>query len=394
MARDWDGLEGKAMTRWGWLALAMALGAVAGGVETLAQTRKAAPAPKAFHTTLTAAEMAHKQAVVETSAGTFVIALLPESAPNHVGYFLKLVQDGAFAATTFHRLVKHGIVQGGDPLSKDPSKKALYGTGGLGVLEAEFNAEPMTAGAVAAVLQPGKRDSAGSQFFVVVTDQPALQGQYTIFARVVDGLDVVLRISEAAADEQGRAIDRVTIDRITIRDTPPPEVEPFSTESLDDLAHYRVVLETTRGPITLGFSPDVAPMHVRNFLRLASLGAYDGTAFHRIVRGFVIQGGMLSTRTAPPPQRVQKYVRTLAPEFNATLHVKGTLSMARLDDPASASTSFFICTGPAPSLDGKYTAFGRVIDGMCVVEALDALPVDGESPLERVDVVKARVEKF
>ena len=61
---------------------------------------------------------------------------------------------------------------------------------------------------------------------------------------------------------------------------------------------------------------------------------------------------------------MQKYVRTLAPEFNATVHVKGTLSMARLDDPASASTSFFICTGPAPSLDGKYTAFGKVIDGM------------------------------
>ena len=135
--------------------------------------------------------MANKQAVVETSAGTFVIALLPQSAPNHVGYFLKLVKEGAYAGTTFHRVVKNGIAQGGDPLSKDPSKRALYGTGGLGVLDAEFNAEPMTAGAVAAVLQPGNRDSAGAQFFVLVTDQPALQGQYTIFGRVVDGLDVV-----------------------------------------------------------------------------------------------------------------------------------------------------------------------------------------------------------
>ena len=68
--------------------------------------------------------------------------------------------------------------------------------------------------------------------------------------------------------------------------------------------------------------------------------------------------------------------------------------MARLDDPASASTSFFICTGPAPSLDGKYTAFGRVIDGMAVVDALDATPVDGQTPRDRVEVVKARVEKF
>ena len=106
------------MTRWGWLALAMALGAVAGGVETFAQARKLSPAPKAFHTTLTAAEMAHKQAVVETSAGTFVIALLHESAPNHVGYSLKLIQDGAYIGTTFHRLVKHGIVQGVIPCRK------------------------------------------------------------------------------------------------------------------------------------------------------------------------------------------------------------------------------------------------------------------------------------
>ena len=84
------------------------------------------------------------------------------------------------------------------------------------------------------------------------------------------------------------------------------------------------------------------------------------------------RAGCFRRRPSPPPQRVQKYVRTLAPEFNATVHVKGTLSMARLDDPASASTSFFICTGPAPSLDGKYTAFGKVIDGMDVVDALDA----------------------
>ena len=382
------------MTQWGRFALLLALCAVADQGGTTAQTRRASPGARSFHTTLTAAEMAQKQAVVETSAGPFVMALLPESAPNHVGFFLKLVKEGAYTGTTFHRVVKNGIVQGGDPLSKNPSMRALYGTGGLGMLDAEFNAEPMTAGAVAAVLLPDNRDSAGAQFFVVVTDQPALQGQYTIFGRVVDGLDVVRRISESAVDDEGKVVDRVTIDRITIRDAPPAEVEPFSTESVDELAHYRVVLDTTRGPITLGFSPDVAPMHVRNFLRLASLGAYDGTAFHRIVHGFVVQGGMLSTRPSPPPQRVQKYVRTLAPEFNATMHVKGTLSMARLDDPASAQTSFFICTGPAPSLDGKYTAFGKVIDGMSVVEALDATPVDGDTPRERVEVVKARVEKF
>jgi cyclophilin family peptidyl-prolyl cis-trans isomerase len=344
-----------------------------------------------FKTTMTLEEMKGKQAVVETATGTFVIQLLPEAAPSHVGYMSTRAREGAYDGTTFHRVVKYGIIQGGDPLSKDPAKTAEYGTGGLGLLDAENNAETMTRGAVAAVLQPGKRDSAGSQFFVVVTDQPALDGQYTIFGRVVDGMEVVQKISEAPTDANGRVTDRIEMTRVTIRDAPPPEPEPFTTESVEDLARYRAVLETSHGPITLAFLPDKAPGHVRNFLRLASLGAYDGTAFHRVVRGFVLQGGMLNTRTAPVPQRAQRYVRTVAPEFNDTPHVKGTLSMARTDDPNSASTSFFICTGPAPSLDGQYTVFGRVIDGMAVLEAIDAAPVDGETPRQRIEVTRVTV---
>jgi peptidyl-prolyl cis-trans isomerase B (cyclophilin B) len=373
----------------------MALGAVLCTLPlpSAAQARRRTT-PKAttpYKTALSAAEMAGKQAVVETSQGTFVITLLPERAPNHVGYFIERAREGGYDGTTFHRAVRNGIVQGGDPLSKDPARRALYGTGGLGVLQSEINQEPMTAGAVAAVLQPGRPDSGGAQFFVAVTDQPALQGQYTIFGRVTEGLEVVQKLSQAAVDAQGKIVERITIDSVTIRDAPPPEIEPFSTETVDELGRYTVVLDTTLGPITLALLPDKAPNHVRNFLRLASLGAYDGTSFHRIVRGFVVQGGMLDTRTEPLPQRVRQYVRTLAPEFNDTPHVKGTLSMARLDDPASASTSFFICTGPAPSLDGKYTVFGRVIDGMATVEALDAVPVDGEAPRERVEIRSARV---
>jgi peptidyl-prolyl cis-trans isomerase B (cyclophilin B) len=375
-------------------------GTVAFGAAATAQTPKRAPArrpaaaakpPVFFTTPLTAAEMAGKQAVVETSAGTFVIELLAADAPNHVGYFIKNAKDGAYDGTTFHRAIKLGIIQGGDPLSKDPSKKALYGTGGLGVLKAELNQQPMTAGAVAAVLQPGKPDSAGAQFFVVVTDQAALQGQFTVFGRVVEGLEVVQTLSEAPVDADGKVVDRLEIKSVAIRDTPPPEPEPFSTETAAELAKYRVVLETSRGHVTLGFAPDKAPEHVRNFLRLASLGAYDGTSFHRIVKGFVVQGGMLDTRPEPVPQKVKKYVRPLQPEFNDIPHVKGTLSMARTDDPASASTSFFICTGPASMLDGKYSAFGHVVDGMGAVEALDDVKVFGEMPRERVEVIKARV---
>jgi cyclophilin family peptidyl-prolyl cis-trans isomerase len=379
--------------RWGSapLAAAAAVAVIAATVSLEAQQPRKRPAPSAavrFKTTMTADEMKGKQLVVETALGTFVIALLPEGAPNHAAYAIKLAREGAYDHTTFHRAIKYGIIQGGDPLSKDPAKTAQYGTGGLGMLDAEISGEQMTRGAVAAVLQPGRRDSAGSQFFVLVTDQPALDGQYTIFGRVVEGMDVVQKISEAPTDANGRVTDRVEMTRVTARDAPPPERAPFTTESVDDLARYRAVLETTLGPITLAFSPDAAPNHVRNFLRLASVGAYEGTAFHRVVRGFVVQGGMLNTRATPVSERAQKYVGTLTPEFTDTPHVKGTLSMARTDDPNSASTSFFICTGPAPSLDGKYTVFGRVVDGMAVVEAIDAVPVDGETPRQRIEVTK------
>jgi peptidyl-prolyl cis-trans isomerase B (cyclophilin B) len=351
-----------------------------------------AKAPTFFKTPLTVAEMTNKQAVVETTAGTFIIDLRPDLAPNHVGYFIKLARDGAYARTTFHRVIKLAIIQGGDPNSKDPAKVATFGRGGLGMLKAEFSSEKATRGAVAAVLRPNEPDSGGSQFFVCVTDQPAIDGKYTIFGRVSEGLDVVQRISETPADAHGLASERVEIRSVVIRDTPPPEAEPFAGDSPNDLAQYRVVLETTAGAITIEFLPDKAPEHVRNFLRLSAAGVIDGTSFHRVVRGFVIQGGYLSTR-GPLTEKQQKLVRPQQPEFNDIKHVKGIVSMARGDDPASATTSFFIVTGDAPSLDGKYTVFGRVVDGMPVVEAIEQAPVNGEAPITRVDVKSARIVK-
>jgi cyclophilin family peptidyl-prolyl cis-trans isomerase len=343
-----------------------------------------------FTTPLSLAEMSGKQAVVNTSAGIVVIDLRPDLAPNHVGYFMKLAREHAYDGTVFHRVIRMAIVQGGDPLSTDPGKTSLYGTGGLGVLKAELSSEHPTRGAVAAVLQPNKPDSAGSQFFICVTDQPALDGKYTIFGRVAEGMDVVQKISESPADPDGRPADRIVITSITIRDTPPPEPEPFSTESVSALARYRAVLETSVGPITVEVFPDKAPEHVRNFLRLAQLGVYDGTTFHRVVKGFVVQTGAMNTR-GPLTEKQRKYVHTLKPEFSDTPHVKGILSMARGDDPASATTSFFIVTGPAPSLDGKYTVFGRVVDGLPVVDTIDQTPVNGEAPLTRIELTKVRI---
>lgn len=133
---------------------------------------------------------------------------------------------------------------------------------------------------------------------------------------------------------------------------------------VEELTKYRVLLRTNHGDMLLETWPDVAPNHVRNFLDLAYTGYFDGTPFHRVLPGFMIQGGnAMLAGGAPPP-------RTVKAEFNERKHVRGVLSAARTDDPNSASSQFFIMHGNAPGLDGEYSAYGKLVRGE---EALDAL---------------------
>ena len=372
------------------VAIAMMLLALGGAQAP--RTQKPAPPPRTtfFTSTLPESELRNKQAVLDTALGTIVIDLLPDAAPTHVAHFITRAREGAYDGTTFHRVIMMGIIQGGDPLSKDPAQSARYGTGGLGVLRFEPNAEKHTRGAVSAVLVPGNRDSGGSQFFISVTDQPALDGQYTVFGRVAEGISVAQKISAVAANASVPA-ERIVIRTVTIREKPAPVPEPFVSASVEEMAKQRVVLETSLGSITVELFPDRAPNHVRQFLRLAASGVYEGTTFHRVVPGFVVQGGYLATRKEPLDERQQGYVRTLEPEFNATKHDRGVLSMARGAELVSATSSFFIVLAPAESLDGKYTAFGRVVAGMDVIEKIEVAPREGEAPTTRIDVIRARI---
>src|SRR5688572_3964295 len=202
-----------------------------------------------FTSTLKPDELRNKQAVLETTYGTIVLDLLADAAPNHVALFITRVREGAYDRTAFHRVIAMGIVQGGDPISKDPAQAAKYGTGGLGVLRFEANTEKHTRGAVSAVLVPGQRDSGGSQFFICITDQPAIDGQYTVFARVAEGINIAQKISMAAADNTVPK-ERIEIVKATVRDKPAPVPEPFITESVEDLAKHRAVIETSMGNIT------------------------------------------------------------------------------------------------------------------------------------------------
>ncbi len=343
-----------------------------------------------FFVSLASAQAPPQQAVIETSAGTFVIDLAPEAAPNQTAYFIKQAAAGAYDGTIFHRAIKNGMVQGGDPLTRDPVKRALYGTGGQNAVKAEARAPKLTRGSVAAVLVPGNPDSAGAQFFIVLADQPSLDNQYTVFGHVVDGAEVLQKISETPVDDKGLATERVEIRHVTIRETP---AEPFITETPTQLGAYRAVLDTSAGPITIEFFVDKAPETVRQFMRLAAAGVYNAMAFHRVAPGFVIQTGALSSRQAPLSEKQQKLAHNLAPEFNDTKHVRGIVSMARGDAPDSATTSFFICLGESKALDGVYTAFGRVVDGMAAVEAIEVAPRTGEAPNARIDLKTIRIQK-
>jgi len=336
------------------------------------------------------APAAPKQAVVETSAGTFIIDLASDQAPMTTAYFTKTALGGGFNGTIFHKMIKYGIVQGGDPLSKDAAKRAQWGTGGLNAVKDEARAAKMTRGSVAAVTIFGRPDSAGQQFFIAVVDQAGLDGKYTVFGHVSDGIEVVQKIFETPVDDKGVATERVEIRSVTIRDTPPVR---FVNDTAQDLSTYRAVLDTSEGPITIEFFPEKAKETVRQFLRLAEVGVYNNVAFHRVAPGFVIQTGALNTRATALTEKQQKLVHNLAPEFNDTKHVKGIVSMARGDAPDSATTSFFICTGAATALDGQYTAFGHVVDGMPVVEAIEQTARDGETPKTRIELRSVRIER-
>lgn len=346
-----------------------------------------------YVTPLSLEQMSGKQGVLETDLGSIVIDLLPEHAPNHVGLFIELAEAGEYDGTIFHRMVKHGIVQGGDPLTKDPARADVYGRGGLGLVASEVSDQRHTRGAVSAVLASGQPNSGGMQFFICVVEQPSLDGAYTIWARVVEGMDVVTMISETPVDGKGRAVDRVVVRSVTVRDRQAPEPIPFSKEDVPDeeLSAYRAVLETEAGDIEIDFYPDRAPNHVRNFLRLAAGGVFDGMAFHRIVEGFVIQTGHLPSRQEPLTERQQQLIQPLEPEFSDTPHVAGIVSMARGDDVNSATTSFFICTDVAEELDGQYTVFGVVSSGLDAVKAIERTPKTGETPDSRVGLTRVRV---
>ena len=167
--------------------------------------------------------------------------------------------------------------------------------------------------------------------------------------------------------------------------TVPPQIE---VEVEIEEKATRAIINTKFGAIELKFFPEIAPTHVENFLKLAKSGFYDGTIFHRIIPGFMIQGGDPNTKgddksiygMGGPGYNIKA-------EFSNRPHGRGILSMARSQDPDSAGSQFYIVVAESSFLNGQYTVFGKVIAGMDVVDAIVNLPVDSrDNPINRVEM--------
>lgn len=363
------------------------------GVSTavIGQQKKRDTQTSAPEVALSAEEAGQLEAVITTDQGVIRFEFFPTKALKHTQQFVKLARAGYYDGSAFHRVIQRGLIQGGDPLLKDPqTPRERWGTGALNQIADEFSEIKHVRGTVSTVRIPGKPNSGGAQFFICVSPQPQLDGQFSAFGQVTEGIDVVERISLASTDGSGLTATPIKIVSVKIE---PRKLEPFKDATVDQMRRD-VLLRTSLGEITLEMDPELAPEHVRNFLKLVESGWYDHTAFHRVIPGFVIQGGVGSTRAEGKQHPADKWVRKQKGEFSRTaLHIRGALSMARASDPDSADTSFFIVLGPATHLDGKYTIFGKVVTGFDTIELIEKAARQGETPVTRIELIEATIKQ-
>ncbi len=202
-----------------------------------------------------------------------------------------------------------------------------------------------------------------------------------------------------APQSRGKAAPDMKTHLLSFLTTAALVLTPASRAADEKAAKEVAVIKTSAGEMVVEFWPEVAPKTVANFLKLAKSGFYDGTAFHRIIKGFMIQGG---DPLSKDPSKEALWGtggadEKIKAEFNDRKHELGVISMARSANADSASSQFFLCLGPTPQLDGKYTAFGKLIKGEDVLTKLGETPVSASAsgepskPKERVVVESVKV---
>ena len=339
-------------------------------------------------------ELDNIEAVLDTSNGQIVIEFFAKDAPRHAEYFVKNARAGAYDGTTFHRLVKNGLIQGGDPLSKNPRDRARYGTGGLNAgLPDEVNRNKHIPGAVSSVLaavRAGANDvkpgTSGAQFFIVLNAGPAqanLDSTFTVFGRVVEGMEVASSISTSPASAAGVANDRIEIKKVTIRE---------KTPTLDQMKAMSATIETSLGNVKLQLLPESAPNTARAFVHYARSGMYDGTSFFRVSQKYFLEAGYLGDWPQDSPNRKRQFALWPVTADKSDLkQERGIVSMRQAQD-GTTSWYFFIISKDNPALDGKHVPFAKVIEGLDTVDKIADADVDGDKPKQRIEIKKITVQ--
>ena len=315
----------------------------------------------------------HYAEITVENYGRIVVELDADVAPITVTNFVKLVNDGFYDGVSFHRVINGFMMQGGDPDGD--------GIGGAEqTITGEFSSNGYTNSishvrGTISMARAQDPNSASSQFFIVQVDSTYLDGEYAAFGRVVEGMDVVDAVCAGTpvVDSNGTvpAAYQPKMQSVRMLDnyTAPTE-KPLDLSDCLQGKHTVEIVVKDYGTIVAELDADVAPITVTNFVKLAKAGFYDGLTFHRIIEGFMVQGG------DPDGNGTGGSDEEIVGEFasngydNNISHVRGTISMARAQRPNSASSQFFIVQKDSLHLDGNYAAFGTVTSGMEIVDAL------------------------
>ena len=337
--------------------------------------------------------------------GTVALTLDADLAPVTVTNFINLANADFYDGLTFHRIIGGFMMQGGDPEGT--------GMGGSAqTIQGEFAANGITntlnhTRGVISMARTEDPNSASSQFFIVHEDSTFLDGSYAAFGWVTEGMEIVDAICTSTKVEDGNgtvlAKNQPVIRDIRVtgeidstqnpgNNTQDTALLTRNSEGLLSGKHNVEIEIEEYGTIALTLDADMAPVTVTNFINLVKDNFYDGLTFHRIISGFMMQGGdPEGTGMGGSKQNIQgEFVANGI--VNTLSHTRGVISMARTNDPNSASSQFFIMHEDSPHLDGSYAAFGQVTSGIEVVDAIcKNTPVqDGNGTVSAADQPKIK----
>lgn len=347
-----------------------------------------------------------------TEKGEIVVELLAKQAPMTVNNFVFLARQGFYDGTTFHRVIPGFMAQGGDPTGT--------GAGGPGYqFPDEISPELRFDGPGYVAMANAGPNTNGSQFFITYAATPWLDGRHTIFGKVVAGMDVALSLTPRdpqQATEPGDRLERVSIEEWESSRLPPPTPTPeprapaldptarrwlaevpiplrdgyFTLPpemQIDPTQRYTATLRLADGDIVIAMDAEKAPQSVNNFVVLARLGYFDGLTFHRVEPGVLIQGGdPQGTGRGGPGYDL--------PAEIGLPHTAGAVAYARLPDAVnperrSSGSQFYITLIDLPQLDGGYTVFGYVVEGLdvagrvrpgAIIETIEIEEIQRNSP--------------